>query len=158
MTPDDPDDSTTQSRDSEEESETRQPPGSEASGDGDSSPAQFHRCDRCSRAWYYDRAVCAGCGHRSFSAIEPATGTVVARTSVHVTPDGVPSPLELGLAAFPDVGHVVAQFGGQALEHGDPVDLRGAERLRRDADGTPVVGPKLYPAARTTGATPSGDR
>jgi len=79
----------------------------------------------------------------------------VARTTVHVTPDGVPSPLELGLAAFPDAGHVVAQFGEQPLGHGDRVDLRGTERLRRDADGTAVTGPKLYPA--DAAGTASGD-
>jgi len=115
--------------------------------DADSGDASFHRCDRCSRAWYYDRAVCPDCGARSFTRIRPGEGTVAALTTVHVTPEGVPQPLELGLASFPTGGHVVAQLADDRLERGDGVVLRGPDELRRAADGTTITGSKLYPAA-----------
>ncbi|WP_144901018.1 PhlB family protein [Halobellus captivus] len=61
--------------------------------------ADFVTCENCKRVWYYDRAVCPNCRGRSFERTPSEQGTVVARTTVHVTPDGVPQPLDLGLVS-----------------------------------------------------------
>ena len=115
--------------------------------------APFVACDNCSRVWYYERAVCPDCHTRSFTRVRPRHGTIVARTTVHVTPEGVPQPLALGLVSYPEGGHVLGQLTDDSIERGDAVVLAGDHELRRAPDGDPITGPKIHPAERIPAET-----
>lgn len=110
-----------------------------------SEPA-FSRCADCSRVWYYDRNVCPKCSGRSFEDVAPQGGTIVAKTVVHVTPDDVPQPLELGLVSFANDVSVIGQLADPELKRGATVVLSGDETLRSGREGTPITGASFHPS------------
>jgi len=110
--------------------------------------AHFVTCENCEHVWYYERAVCPNCHSRSFDRVPSKTGTVVARTTVHVTPDGVPQPLELGLVSYEEGGHVLGQLADETVSRGQFVVLAGTHELRRESDGSVTTGPKIHAVPR----------
>ncbi|QLG63854.1 Zn-ribbon domain-containing OB-fold protein [Halorarum salinum] len=91
-------------------------------------------CDDCGRRTFYAKRRCPDCGGDAWGEVDPGTGELLATTTVHVTPDGVREPNDIGLAAFPGGANVVAQLGAD-LAVGDAVRLAGDHELRRGEDG-----------------------
>lgn len=91
-------------------------------------------CEACGRRTFYEKRRCLDCGNGAFAETTPSTGELMAVTTVHVTPEGVREPNELGLAAFPGDANVIAQLDDE-LAVGDAVDLDGDYELRRGGDG-----------------------
>lgn len=101
-------------------------------------------CEACGRRTFYEKRRCPDCGSDDLVETLPGTGELLAVTTVHVTPEGVREPNELGLAAFPGDANVVAQLG-DSLSVGDSVALDGDHELRRRDDGA-LVGARLVAA------------
>lgn len=91
-------------------------------------------CAACGRRTFYTKRRCLDCGSADLREVDPGIGELLAVTSVHVTPDGVREPNDLGLAAFPYGANVIAQLG-EDLSVDDPVRLAGDHELRRGTDG-----------------------
>lgn len=91
-------------------------------------------CVECGRRTFYAKRRCLDCGSAASQEVDPGTGELLAVTSVHVTPDGVREPNDLGLAAFPNGANVIAQLD-EDLAVGDRVRLAGDHELRRGTDG-----------------------
>jgi len=92
-------------------------------------------CEACGWRSFYEKRRCLECGESDLFVTTPGTGELLAVTTVHVTPEGVREPNELGIASFPSDANVVAQLG-QSLSVGDSVALDGDHELRRVEDGT----------------------
>ncbi|MFC7203234.1 hypothetical protein ACFQJC_06885 [Haloferax namakaokahaiae] len=96
------------------------------------------QCSHCGHRWYYTRSYCPNCRGETFETDALGVGTVVAVTTVEVTPPDVRSPNWLALARFDDV-RVLAQLEAPASK-GDRVRFSGEYRLR---SGDEHRGPRL---------------
>lgn len=100
----------------------------------DREPMALRECNDCGWRTFYESRRCRSCGGRQWTDCEPGTGTLLAVTTVHFTPEGVPQPNDLGLAAF-EGARLIAQRDPD-LEVGDRVRLAIDEPLRETDDGT----------------------
>lgn len=103
-------------------------------------------CTRCGRRTFYEKECCLECGSRAWNEREPGTGTLLAITTVHVSPDGVRRPNRLGLARFEAGGDLVAQLETD-LEVGERVAL-DHDTVLRDGERSAHVGPRFVPVDR----------
>lgn len=98
-------------------------------------------CAECETRSYYAGSRCPACGGRTERVDEDlGRGELVAVTTVHVTPPGVPSPNRLGVARFDGDVQVLAQLADD-LDAGDTVALRGDEALDESGE---TRGPRLH--------------
>ncbi|WP_137285708.1 OB-fold domain-containing protein [Halorussus salinisoli] len=70
------------------------------------------------------------------------TGVLLATTIVHVTPDDVREPNELGFVRFDSGVQAIAQLGDSDLSVGDHVVFAGEHVLRCEG-GESIRGPRL---------------
>lgn len=108
-------------------------------------PGDAFRCESCDGRWYYTRPFCPDCGSEDVTTYSLDTGVLLAKTTVHVTPDDVREPNELGLVRFDSGVQVIAQLGDATLSVGDGVAFEG-EHVLRGGSEEPVVGPRLVAA------------
>ncbi|MDS0476907.1 OB-fold domain-containing protein [Natrinema sp. 1APR25-10V2] len=104
----------------------------------------LHECTDCGNCTFYEKRRCLECGNSSWIEREPGTGELLAITTVHVSPDGVPTPNLLGLAQFEDEVNLVGQLESD-LAVGDPVKLDTGRTLRDNGNKT-RTGPRLVSA------------
>ena len=95
-------------------------------------------CEHCGHRWYYTRSNCPNCRRDRVTTYTLGEGTLIAVTSVVMTPPDVRSPNPLGIARFGEV-QVVGQLAQEAAV-GDRVTFAGAYRLR---DGDEETNPRL---------------
>lgn len=108
------------------------------------------RCRSCGTHSFPPRDFCGACGSGTSRIRLPATGRVVARSRIHVSPGGYPGPYDVGVVQLlPDL-HVFARFADAAPEHGTPVGVRSG--LLREDDGQPVFGPVFAPVGELPAA------
>ncbi|XVH31610.1 Zn-ribbon domain-containing OB-fold protein [Haloferacaceae archaeon DSL9] len=100
-----------------------------------------YRCLDCDARWYYTRPRCPDCGADATETYCLGVGTVLAKTTTHVTPADVRSPNHLGLVAFDDGVRLVAQLD-EGVSVNDRVAFAG-DHILREADRRPVRGPRL---------------
>lgn len=101
-------------------------------------------CTNCGCRTFYEKRCCLECGNDSWTEREPGTGELLAITTVHVSPDGVPEPNRLGLARFEGGANLVAQLGSD-LTVGDTIELDDENMLRDSGTGI-RTGPRLISA------------
>lgn len=97
-------------------------------------------CTECGHQTFYDKHWCPDCAHETFRTRDPGVGTLRAITMVHITPDGLPAPLALGIARF-DNARVIAQLDDD-LSVGASVRLEDGFELR-ECIGEQVHGSRL---------------
>lgn len=90
-------------------------------------------CRECGRRTFYKKNRCPECGSDQYTKEKPGKGKLVAITTVHITPEGVREPNELGLATFPGDANIVAQLD-ESLSVDDTVVLDGDYELRTRKD------------------------
>lgn len=90
-------------------------------------------CERCGRRTFYKKNQCLECGSDQFTERKPGEGKLIAITTVHITPDGVRKPNELGLATFPGNANIIAQLD-DSLSVDETVVLDGDYELRARND------------------------
>jgi uncharacterized OB-fold protein len=100
-------------------------------------------CPGCGTQAFPGGAFCWRCGAPTARMPLPRTGTVVARSRVHVGPPGFPDRYDVGVVALSDDLHIFARFGEPVSEHGAPVTVTTGF-LRTEAD-RPVYGPVFAP-------------
>lgn len=103
-------------------------------------------CVDCGWRTFYERSRCPECGNESFEPWQPTVGTLLAKTTNYVTPDGVRQPNALGLARFDGDVDVVAQLEDD-VEPGDDVRLEDGYELRETDDGA-LIGARFVAASR----------
>ncbi len=86
------------------------------------------QCSSCDQRWYYTRSCCPNCRGEHVETYTLGEGTVVAATTVEVTPPDIRSPNWLGLTRFEDV-QLIAQLT-ERVSVGDRVGFAGEYRLR----------------------------
>lgn len=92
-------------------------------------------CTECGHRTFYEKHRCLNCGTDGFTTVPAGEGTLLAYTTVHVTPEGVSQPNHLGLATFTGGANVIAQLeGGPTI--GDTVHLIPDKTLRVTNAGT----------------------
>lgn len=104
----------------------------------------LRECTDCGDRTFYEKRRCLKCGNDSWIDREPGTGKLLAVTTVHVSPEGVPEPNQLGLAQFQEGVNLVGQLESN-LSAGDRVKLDTDQPLRDSEDGT-RTGPRLISA------------
>lgn len=97
------------------------------------------QCPDCGTQSFPACAFCWRCGTIAARVLLPRTGTVLARSRVHVTPAGFPASYDVGVVALSDELHILVRFGEQAPGRGEPATVTVG--LLREDTGQPVFGP-----------------
>ena len=106
------------------------------------------QCSRCHAHSFPPSRFCWRCGSQAASVRLPASGRVLAKSTVRVAPQGFPAMYDVGIVELLPELRILARFDEHAPPHGDPVTVT-LGHLRDDAVGKPVFGPVF-----TAGGTP----
>lgn len=100
------------------------------SGSVPSAAIEASRCESCGKHVIPRRPLCPKCGGATQSATVEGKGTILSWTTVHVTPEGVPSPRTVALVGL-DCGAAVLCLvaDNRALEMGALVEVLPVEGL-----------------------------
>ena len=100
------------------------------SGPASQGAIEASRCSACGKLVVPRRPLCPKCGGATQSATVGGKGTILSWTTVHVTPEGVPSPRTVALVGL-DCGAAVLCLvaDNRALEMGARVEVLPVEGL-----------------------------
>lgn len=104
------------------------------------------KCTECGKYTFYEKRCCLECGNDSWVECDPGSGELLAVTTVHISPEGVPEPNLLGLAQFENGVNLVGQLESD-LTVGESVELDPGRTLRSSEDGI-HTGPRFISAKK----------
>ncbi len=111
------------------------------------------RCQACGAHFFPRRLVCARCLSREMATVLLSTrGTLYTYTTVYQSTPDFPTPYVLAYVDLPEGVRLLAQLVGAPpgeARIGMPLALR-VEPVRTGAEGRPVMGYRLYPAAEVS--------
>jgi uncharacterized protein len=100
------------------------------SGPGSPAAIEASRCSACGKLVVPQRPLCPKCGGSTQNVAVEGKGTILSWTTVHVTPDGIPSPRTVALVGLEGGAAVLCLVAdNRKLEMGSDAEVILAEGL-----------------------------